>query len=201
MKEETERHKLLVKRTVISLAAAIRVAAAGEKPKKKKNLTWGASRSASSNQLSEYYRSLYVFLWCLLVFLVGQKKPLFHFTFFLLLDIDIIYNWKCTVDLRNEPGSFGPLFFFSILRWPSQWISSHSVLIRKRIHNFFMSAMIMSYVVWSNQQSLSTSYETLLFFSSSNCRWDLISHPWIAAVFCTAHQSLCLIPDHLHWWH
>lgn len=41
MKEETERHKLLVKRTVISLAAAIRVAAAGEKPRKKKILHGG----------------------------------------------------------------------------------------------------------------------------------------------------------------
>lgn len=167
MKEETERHKLLVKRTVISLAAAIRVAAAGEKPRKKKKILHGGPagvlQAISCLNIIEacMYSSgaCWYFLWA--------KK-----TFFLLLDIDIIYNWKCTVDLRNEPGSFGPLFFFSILRWPSQWISFHSVLIRKRIHNFFMSAMIMSYVVWSNP----CLQVTKLFFSSPLPTADEISY-------------------------
>lgn len=86
MKEETERHKLLVKRTVISLAAAIRVAAAGEKPRKKQILHGGPAgvlQAISCLNIIEacMYSSgaCWYFLWA--------KK-----TFFLLLDIDIIYN-------------------------------------------------------------------------------------------------------------
>lgn len=121
MKEETERHTLLVRgdsgRRVISLAAAIRVASR-EKPKKKQNLTRGPAGMLQAISCLNIIKACMYSTGACCCFYGSKTCFVFFFPLFALFFLDIIYNskgvltWKMSLRPFRLPSLFRFCFVF-----------------------------------------------------------------------------------------